>query len=167
MISQSSLKRADGCSQQQVPGKVVANGASCRHGLAIAVVVGSSAARRPHRLGLHHLFGNRVRFPFVNIVGRAKRQFGLQARGCDEALNGTVPNRTVQREDWLDRRGKALEPRVRRGKPRLRGPAFAQRICGVELRLGNALGLGSDGIPPTSWSSLPAGVTLGLHQNAT
>ncbi|MBV8629575.1 MAG: hypothetical protein JOZ83_01540 [Silvibacterium sp.] len=93
MISQSSLKLADGCSQQQVSGKVVANGASSRHGLAITVVVGSSAARRPHRLGLRHLFGNRVRFLFVNIVRRAKRQFGLQTRGCDEALNGTVPER--------------------------------------------------------------------------
>ena len=96
------------------PGKVVANGASCRHGLAIAVVVGSSAARRPHRLGLHYLFGNRVRLLFVNIVGRAKRQFGLQTRGC-EALNGTVPNRTLQL-DWLDRREKALEPRVSQGQ---------------------------------------------------
>jgi hypothetical protein len=130
MISQSSLKRADGCLQQQVSGKVVANGASCWHSLAI-----------------------------VNIVGCAKRQFVLQTRGCDEALNGTIPNRTLQWEGRLGRRGKALEPGVR-GKPRLHGPAFAQRICGVEPRLGNALGLGSDGIPPTSWSSLPAGVTL-------
>lgn len=59
-----------------------------------------------------------------------------------------------------------MKPRVSRGKPRLHRPAFAQRIRGVELRLGNALGLGSDGMPPTSWSSLPTGTILSLHLSA-
>ena len=75
----------------------------------VAIAIGARSARRNCRLSRHHLFGKRVSFLFVNIIGRADGKFGLENSGRYDASNGAVPNRALQAENWIPASGKALK----------------------------------------------------------